>query len=417
MKTRPGTPLVVSLRWSGDDFMPVGRLALRDRRIYFQYDAAFARAPLPVSPFHLPAGEQLFGPFATPFDGLPGVFNDSLPDGWGRLLMDRRARRLGVSLTPLDRLAVVGGSGIGALAYAPMTELGVSQGPLDLDALAADTAAVLDGAADDVIDRLIVLGGSPQGARPKAMIAWSKRDGRVVHGVDDPGPGFRRFLVKFRARSDPADIGPIEFAYSRMARAAGLRVPDSRLFRGRSGAAYFGSERFDRTGGARRHVHTLSGLLHADHRTPGLDYVTVLAAAQRLTRDHQELLALFRHMVFNVVAHNRDDHAKQFSLCMDRTGTWTVAPAYDLTFSDGINGEHTTTVDGEGAAPGDADLLRVADKFGIRKSAAAEAIDAVRAAVRRWPAFADDAGVAKASRGSIDRILNPNRRRKRPVID
>lgn len=412
MKIKQGTPLVVSLRWAEDHIMPVGRLATRDRRIYFQYDTAFTRATLPISPFNLPPGEQLFGPFTTPFEGLPGVFNDSLPDGWGRLLMDRRARRLGVSLTPLDRLAVVGERGIGALVYAPAIELEESRGPLDLDALAADTVAVLDGAADDVVDRLIVLGGSPQGARPKAMVAWSERDGRVVHGVDDPGPDFRHFLVKFKARSDPADIGPIEFAYSLMARAAGLRVPDSRLFSGRRGSAYFGSERFDRAGAARHHVHTLSGLLHADHRTPGLDYVTVLAAAQRLTRNHGELLAMFRHMVFNVAAHNRDDHAKQFSFRMDRTGAWTVAPAYDLTFSDGINGEHTTTVDGEGAAPGTADLLRVADKFGIKKSAAQEAIDAVRTAVRRWPRFADDAGVTKDSRSDIDRILNPNRRRR-----
>lgn len=412
MKIAPGTPIVVALRWCDDHVMRVGRLAMRDRQVFFQYDEAFTRSALPISPFQLPLGERVFGPFAAPFEGLPGIFNDSLPDGWGRLLVDRRARKFNVALTPLDRLAVVGENGIGALVYAPQLELDETQDSLDLDVLAADTTAVLEGAADDVLDRLIVLGGSPQGARPKAMIAWSEADGRVIHGVRNPGPGFRRFLVKFAARNDPKDIGPIEFAYSAMARAAGVRVPDAHLFPSRTGPSYFGTERFDRRGSHRCHVHTLSGLLHADHRMPTLDYVTVLTATQRLTRNHAEVLAMFRLMVFNVVAHNRDDHAKQFSFLMDRTGAWRMAPAYDLTFSDGINGEHTTSIDGEGAAPDDDDMLRIADKIGIKKAVAKVAIETTRATVGRWPAFADGAGVTKASRNDINRVLNGPKRRR-----
>jgi len=407
MKIPPGTPLAVSLRWRESEVTPVGRLAMRDRQIYFQYDASFVAHGLPLSPFHLGVAAHVLGPFHTPFEGLPGIFNDSLPDGWGRLLVDRRARGLGLALTPLDRLAIVGSHGIGALIYEPAAALAEGRGVLDLDALAADAAATLAGEAVDVLDQLIVLGGSPQGARPKAMIAWSEAEDRIIHGVRDVPPGYRRFLVKFAAQADPKDIGPIEFAYARMANAAGLRMPRTRLFRGRRGPGYFGAERFDCIGADRLHAHTLSGLLHADHRTPALDYTTILAATQRLTRDNKELLAMFRLMTFNVAAHNRDDHAKQFSFLMDRRGDWRAAPAYDLTYSEGVNGEHTTTLDGEGRAPGDADILRIASKAGIKKPAALEIIAAVRDAVGKWPTWADEAGVTRASAKEIGQAINP----------
>lgn len=406
MKIPAGTPLTVSLHWRAGDIFPVGRLAMRDRRIYFQFDPAFLARPLPLSPFHLRPIDGVLGPFDTPFEGLPGLFADSLPDGWGRLLVDRRARRLRVSLTPLDRLAIVGRHGIGALVYEPATELAAGGGALDLDALAADAAAILTGEAGEVLDRLIALGGSPHGARPKAMIGWSERTNGIIHGAEDVPAGYRPMLVKFAAQNDAKDIGAVEYAYSLMARAAGLRLPRTHLFRGRRGA-YFAAERFDRDESERLHAQTLSGLLHADHRLPALDYATVLAAAQRLTQDQREVMVLFSLAAFNVAAHNRDDHAKQFSFLMDCGGAWRAAPAYDLTFSDGINGEHTTTIDGEGSAPGDADLLRLARKAGLRKADAADAIAAVRDAVAKWPDWADEAGLTRAAAREIGQVIAP----------
>lgn len=405
MKIPPRTPLVVSLQWKGGVVMPVGRMATRNRQIFFEYHPSFVTRPLPISPFHLPLATHVLGPFDTPFEGLPGIFNDSLPDGWGRLLVDRRARRIGVTLTPLDRLAVVGRHGIGALIYEPETVLKDAQGVLDLDELAADAAATLEGDAEDVLDQLIVLGGSPQGARPKAMIGWSQRRKSVVHGARELASGYRRFLVKFPASADPKDIGPIEYAYSLMAAAAGVRMPRTHLFPSRGGPGFFGAERFDYHGAERRHVHTLSGLLNLDHRVPTLDYTSVLAATRRLTRDHREVVAMFRLMAFNVLAHNRDDHSKQFSFLMDASGTWTVSPAYDLTFSDGINGEHTTTIDGEGRAPTDADMIRAACKADVKERDAARIIDEVRAAVAKWPSFASKAGVTKKSAKLIEQRL------------
>jgi serine/threonine-protein kinase HipA len=405
VKIPPRTPLAVSLLWKDGAVMPVGRLAIRNRQVFFEYDPSFVRRPLPISPFHLPLATHVLGPFDTPFESLPGIFNDSLPDGWGRLLVDRRARRIGVTLTPLDRLAVVGRHGIGALIYEPEISIGDSRGALDLDELAADAAAVLEGDAEDVLDQLIVLGGSPQGARPKAMVGWSQRRKSVVHGARELPPGYRRFLVKFPASADPKDIGPIEYAYSLMASAAGLRVPRTHLFPSRRGPGFFGTERFDFHGADRRHVHTLSGLLNIDHRVPTLDYTSVLAATGRLTRDHREVVEMFRLMAFNVLAHNRDDHSKQFSFLMDASGAWTVSPAYDLTFSDGINGEHTTTIDGEGRAPADADLIRVARKADIKERNATKIIDEVRTAVAKWPSFASKAGVTKKSTKQIEQRL------------
>lgn len=406
MKIPPTTPLTVSLCWKEGNVTPVGRLAITNRQMFFQYDPTFVAQPLPISPFFLAIAPHVLGPFSTPFDGLPGVFNDSLPDGWGRLLVDRRARRLGVALTPLDRLAVVGRHGIGALIYEPETSLQVGQGDLNLDALAADAAATLEGDASNVLDQLIVLGGSPQGARPKAMIGWSEEMQSVIHGAREMPTGYRRWLVKFPASTDPKDIGPIEYAYALMAVASGVRMPRTHLFPSRIGPGFFGTERFDYSGTERRHVHTLSGLIHADHRTPSLDYKTILTATQQLTRDHREVVAMFRLMAFNVIAHNRDDHAKQFSFLMDSKGTWRVSPAYDLTFSDGVNGEHTTTIDGEGLAPADDDMLRVADKVGIKKREAAEIIGEVRANVANWPIFAREAGVSKTSTQEIARAIN-----------
>lgn len=416
MKIAPNTPLVVSLAWDAATQPRVGRLAMAGRKVVFEYDAAFLRAGVEISPFALKCLPGVIG-VGTPYEGdLPGVFNDSLPDGWGRLLVERRAAALRVSLTPLDRLAIVGDSGIGALAYAPAIALGIADGPIDLDTLARDSRAVLEGAAADVLEALIRIGGSPQGARPKAMIALARGGRRLKHGAHDPGPGWQQFLVKFAAQADPADIGPIELAYTRMAEAAGVRVPRATLLHGRKGPGYFAAARFDRAEGGRRfHVHTLAGLLNADHARDLIDYKTALAAAFRLTRDLREGLALFRLAAFNVLAHNRDDHAKQISFVMDRAGAWRAAPAYDLTFSRGPGGEHTMPIMGEGRAPDASHLIALGRASGLADGDVNEAIERVRDAASRWPAFAAEVGVSRRSRAEIGRIIAPaTPRRKKP---
>ena len=188
MKIASGTPLNVSLHWNDDDIQPVGQLAYRDRIAYLEYDDAFLKAGRDLSPVHHETSSGLQRPWqADVFEGLHGVFNDRLPDGWGRLLVDRRARQLGIepaTLTPLDRLACVGSSGIGALCYAPSIEAWeAGENELDLDQLAADARLVLDGDVSEVLSTLGQAGGSPGGARPQALIALTDH-GRAVHGPD-----------------------------------------------------------------------------------------------------------------------------------------------------------------------------------------------------------------------------------------
>jgi serine/threonine-protein kinase HipA len=224
-------------------------------------------------------------------------------------------------------------------------------------------------------------------------------------------PGYRPILVKFASRTDPADAGPIEYAYAQMAHAAGIDMMPTFLLHGSGrGPGYFATERFDWRDGRRWHVHTLSGLLHADYRLPSLDYESALRATLHLTRDQREVMRLYRLMVFNVLAHNRDDHARQFSFLMDPGGVWRLSPAYDLTFSEGPGGEHATTVAGEGRAPEQTHFVKVAQLLGDRPSQAMQIVEEVREAVARWPGIAADAGVSRASRSRIWAILKKGTR-------
>jgi len=389
--------LEVRLDW-GDEQRVVGTLAEQHRRIYFEYDVAFLDSALPISPFKLPLRAGLFEHTEREFAPVFGAFNDSLPDGWGLLLMDREFRKRGfdpATLSPLDRLAYIGRRGMGALSYHPPTaatdeERGLA---IDLAALARQAERVLEGSAEEILPALRIAGGSPAGARPKVLVGV-RDDGRIISGTSDIPEGFRHFLVKFGAREDPSDIGAVEAAYARMAESAGIDIPPARLFETADGGRYFGAERFDRDGNQRVHMHTLGGLLHASHRVPSMEYEGFLRATLILTRDHRQVEEAFRRMVFNVLAHNRDDHVKNFSYLMDRDGAWRLAPAYDLVFSQGPGGQHTMAVAGEATRPTVRDMLRVGEDCGLDSRRSHEIIQEVHGAVQQWPRFASEAGVS-----------------------
>lgn len=402
-------PLVHVALASGDHRHTVGRLAMVNRRIYFEYDPAFLSSGLEISPFKLPPKPGALPCDEMVFDGLFGVFNDSLPDGWGRLLLDRQMRHHGVApalLTPLDRLTHVGAHGMGALVYAPDASVHVVQPEaINLDQLSAETGAVLEGASGDVFAELLALSGSSAGARPKVMVGVSKDHKHIMHGQHPLPKHYGHWMVKFASSTDVQDMGAIEYAYSLMARAAGLAMMPTYLFPANTGAGYFGVQRFDRQGDKRTHMHTVAGLLHADHRLPSLDYEQIMRATLALTRNIQEAEKMLCMAAFNAFAHNRDDHAKNFSFLMDARGGWRVAPAYDLTFSGGPGGEHSTTIMGEGKNPGKEHLMQLAEKFGISKTRAARSIAKVHSAIRQWPRFADAAGVGTLSKQMITAVI------------
>ena len=375
-----------------NDKIFVGRLALNNRRIFFEYDAHFIKTGLNLSPFKLPLKPGVIAGDDFTFDGLFGVFNDSLPDGWGRLLLDRTLIKHKInpgSLSVLDRLCFVGSSGMGALIYEPEAERALNISHDSLDEIAEEIAEFQENDNDKYVEDLLNLGGSSAGARPKVLMHL---DGE-------------HWLIKFPAHHDPKDIGAIEYAYHLMAQDAGLDLPKATLFPARSGHGFFASKRFDKTDNTRVHMHTISGLLHADHRTPSLDYEMIMKATMHLTKDMKECERQYSSCVFNVLSHNRDDHAKNFSFLMDLKGAWRVSPVYDLTFSSGPRGEHCSMVMGEGKNPGIQQLLDLAKISNIKKSAALKIIDQAKSSVSKWSTFAKDAGVSAASSKLIDSAI------------
>jgi serine/threonine-protein kinase HipA len=246
MNFEPINQINISLDFGRGDPVSVGRFALRDGRIYFEYDGDFIRSGLEISPLRCPLrpGVQTFDPHL--FEGLPGVFNDSIPDGWGRLLLDRKARLEGLmpaQLSPLDRLAYVGHSGMGALVYKP--DFGPEDAPevLDLNRLAADAKHVLDGEASDVLQELLRLNGSSAGARPKAMIGVDAKMQNIIRGTQPMPEAFEPWLVKFPNVTDGQDAGAIEYVYALMAVEAGLEMESVHLFPGVGSAGYFATKR------------------------------------------------------------------------------------------------------------------------------------------------------------------------------
>ncbi len=378
----------------------VGRLALRKKRIYFEYDASFLQSGLEISPLKCPArpGLQTFDPHL--FEGLPGVFCDSLPDGWGRLLFDRKMRSEGIALqelSALDRLACVGNDGMGALVYRPDYTDGKTLQEASLDYLAQQAQQILSGKACTVLRELLALNASSAGARPKAMIGVSRNLREITCGTPLASSNFEPWLVKFPGGSDGLDAGAIEYVYALMAKAAGIEMQQTHLFAAEKGPGYFATKRFDRREKKRFHCHSVAGLLHVDFRMPSLDYEDLLLLTAKLTGDVREMEKMFRLAAFNVLAHNRDDHAKNFSFLMDSSGQWRLSPAYDLTFSFGPGGEHSTMVMGEGKNPGKGDLIQLGAQASMPKASVLAAIEKTESALEKWRELATEYAVTKAN--------------------
>lgn len=335
----------------------VGTMALYENRLaVFEYDGEWLRDGFSISPFSLPLEKKVFVPKIDPFEGLFGVFADSLPDGWGRLLVDRLMRRNGLNpqtIGSLERLAIVGNSGMGALTYRPVILMENVQGDLSLDEIAGECSRILNTESSENLDYLFAKGGSSGGARPKILTKVGEED----------------WIIKFPSSDDSQNIGKQEYDYALCAQACGLNMEEVRLFPSNKTKGYFGTKRFDRRGkGEEGKVHMVSaaGLLETSHRIPNLDYNILMKLTLQLTRSMEECEKLYRLMCFNVFAHNRDDHSKNFTyLYEEKAQRWILSPSYDLTYSNSLGGEHATTVNGNGVNPEMEDILAVAEKTGL----------------------------------------------------
>ncbi|PIM79517.1 type II toxin-antitoxin system HipA family toxin [Fusobacterium pseudoperiodonticum] len=343
----------------------VGTLALMKNNIVaFEYDNEWINNGFSISPFNLPLKKQVFIPRIDPFDGLYGVFSDSLPDGWGRLLVDRMLNSQNINprqISQIDRLAIVGETGMGALSYKPEYNLLEEKDcQEDYDSLALSCKKILNTEYSADLDNLFRLGGSSGGARPKILTKIDNED----------------WIIKFPSSLDDNNIGELEYLYSVCAKKCKIDMPETKLFPSKISSGYFGIKRFDRkkllTGAIRKlHMISVSGLLETSHRIPNLDYNDLMQLTLNLTKSFEEVEKLFRLMCFNVFSHNRDDHSKNFSFIYNEDlNKWELSPAYDLTYSYSINGEHATTINGNGVNPGLNDILNVAEKIGLDKKKA-----------------------------------------------
>ena len=342
----------------------VGTLALLNKSkidlLAFQYDDEWIKNGFSISPFSLPLENKVFIPKIDPFNGMFGVFSDSLPDGWGKLLVDRTFKKNNINpfeITSLDRLAIVGNSGMGGLEYIPQYDFEIKSEIKDLDELALSCKKILNTEYSENLDELFLLGGSSGGARPKILTN--------INGED--------WIIKFPSKFDNDNIGKQEYDYSLCAKKCGIFMPETKLFPSKNCSGFFGVKRFDREKNSENkikkiHMVSVSGLLETSHRIPNLDYDILMKLTLKLTNDFEEVKKMYRLMCFNIFAHNRDDHSKNFSFLYNEIKRkWELSPAYDLTYSNSIGGEHATTVAGNGKNPTIKDILKVAENIGLKK--------------------------------------------------
>lgn len=342
----------------------IGTLALLNKNkidlLAFQYDDEWIKNGFSISPFSLPLENKVFIPKIDPFNGMFGVFSDSLPDGWGKLLVDRTLKKNNINpfeITSLDRLAIVGNSGMGGLEYIPQYDFEIKSEIKDLDELALSCKKILNTEYSENLDELFLLGGSSGGARPKILTN--------INGED--------WIIKFPSKFDNDNIGKQEYDYSLCAKKCGIFMPETKLFPSKNCSGFFGVKRFDREKNSENkikkiHMVSVSGLLETSHRIPNLDYDILMKLTLKLTNDFEEVKKMYRLMCFNIFAHNRDDHSKNFSFLYNEIKRkWELSPAYDLTYSNSIGGEHATTIAGNGKNPTIKDILKVAENIGLKK--------------------------------------------------
>ena len=358
----------------------VGHLTLANHRPVFGYADSWMVDGFELSPIEMPLR-------ATPYQGqnrsayyFCGLLSDSLPDGWGILLMDRFFRQITENsmrqMTVLERFAYIGDSAMGALTFEPEQPLIPDAVEVSLTKLAHANQTILSGQDSDILSALIAVGGSPQGARPKALVLFDPVSQFVTTDLATPDSSATPWLVKFPAQNEHKSVCLLEAIYADMAKCSGLNMPAHHYFDIDENHSAFGVERFDRVQGQRVHIHTLAGLLDLDFRSPfSIDYLQYLRCVRMMTQSQSQVEQAYRQAVFNVIFNNKDDHSKNFSFAMDKNGQWSISPSYDLTYNTGFNGCHQMDISGEAEHPTLDHFLKLAKQADIKVATAKDMIE------------------------------------------
>lgn len=396
----------------------IGTVAYDDESGYcsFEYDRDFISSGIEVSPIAMPLSRDVYAfpelPYQS-FHGLPGLLADSLPDKFGNAVIDAwlesQGRNPG-SLNPVERLCYTGSRGMGALEYVPARGFGRHESDsIDIDKLVRLASDILNRRSDmhisletESMSDIIKVGTSAGGARAKAVIAWNEHTGDIRSGQIQAGRGYGHWLIKFdgvhgngdKEGSDEPQHTRIEYAYYLMARDAGINMNECRLFE-ENGLYHFLTRRFDRNPetGQKLHMQSLGAIAHFDYNQSGAySYELAAQIMRRLWLTSSEIAQFYRRMVFNVLARNQDDHVKNIAFLMDRTGHWSLAPAYDLTYAYAPGGRwtgsHQMRINGKQKDITREDLLNAAHTMGLKKTAAEDAIAAVLSSLEKWYEFA-----------------------------
>jgi serine/threonine-protein kinase HipA len=384
---------------NGQAAQTVGTLATSGLKTVFEYAESWMKRKIELAPLKLPVAKGVHN--LNPKDSISstfGVFADSLPDGWGTLIMDRWFIKQGVDrkdITPIDRLAFLGNHAMGALCYRPPmlnADTGAAEA-VSIGDIAREACELYQGRIEDASRLLALIGGSPGGARPKALMGVSPDNTSFVAGTSRLPVGYTHWLVKFSGETNKHE-GALEYTYNQMAEKAGIHVPEHMLISGADGIRHIATKRFDRLpDNGRCHIATACGLLHCDHRDYLIAYKELMRLAWLLTRDVRQAEEQFRRAAFNLFAVNRDDHSKNHGYIMSDAGVWNLSPAYDLTYSTGSRGYHSMDYNGEALNPTEKDLLKVALDGSIGNSTALSIIDEVKTSVSLFKRLAKENGV------------------------
>lgn len=395
----------------------------------FEYDTAFLASGIEVSPIMMPLSGRVFVFPELPrksFHGLPGLLSDSLPDKFGNAVIDAWLRRQGrspESFNPVERLCYTGSRGMGALEYVPALGPNPKESEsIEIDGLVKLASDILQDResmhiqyTENAMAEIIKVGTSAGGARAKAVIAWNKETGDIRSGQIQAGDGYEYWLIKFddvkgngdKEGNDGPQYTKIEYAYYLMAKDAGIQMSECQLFH-ENGRSHFMTRRFDRDliTGAKYHMQTLGGIAHFDFNQPSAySYEQAVEVMRRLRLSNKEISQFFRRMVFNVFARNQDDHVKNISFLMDRTGKWSLSPAYDMTYAYNPGGTwtgaHQMTINGKQSAIDMQDILTSGHIMGLRKAEIDSIITDVRTSLSKWDQFAESAGLPEQITGKI----------------